>query len=154
MPNNPLDLRFLLGPEELDALRRGYLPDAMKGATRTRVGAMYPPGAPWVDALVDALYGPQPVSPKDRERCLIVLLATRGEPFTLGVHVYWGLMEGLAPEEVGHALLLAGAYHGVPAYATGLLAVQKTCAALKAAIAEQQTDSARILGRLVQVFGV
>ena len=146
-----LDADWALTSAELDALRAGYLPDVMTRVTRLAVASVYPPGAPYVDAIVDSLYGEEPVAPRDRERCVIALLAAQGETLTLALHIYWGLMEGLSPADVGHTVLLAGAYAGVPRYAAGLLVLEKTCTELRKLLSGPSSPA--VLGHFKQVFG-
>lgn len=156
MSQNPTESPSPLSPEALAALQSGYQAVVLREATRQALSSAYPPGAHYVDAVVDSLYDGDPISARDRERCLIALLAVNQEPFTLSVHVYWGLMEGLSLGEIAHTLLLAGAYHGMPVYTTGLLAVQKTCGALSTLVVEQNGEavsSAAVLQRLLQAFG-
>ena len=110
-----------LNLQELEVLRGGYNGVLMREATRKALNDAYPGGAGFINGLLDDLYQGEGLSHLDRERCLIAVLAGRGEALTLGIHIYWGLMEGMSPDEVSHTLLLAGAYQGVPVYATGLL---------------------------------
>ena len=120
-----------LGAEEIGRLRVAYRPELLVAATRGALSGTYPPGAPFVGSVVDLLYGDEPVKPKDRERSLIALLGARQESMNLAIHIYWGLMEGLSPEEIGHTLLLVGAYTGIPGYSTSMVVYAKTFALLK-----------------------
>lgn len=144
----------VLTPEALDVLRGGYRPEAMASATKQALNARYAGGAPFVDTIVDTLYAGAPIAASDRERCLVALLAARGEGLTLAVHLYWALMEGLPVEEVAHVLVLAGAYMGVPAYANGLLVLERTLKALKplAAAGGDAAMSPAVLQKLLADF--
>jgi alkylhydroperoxidase/carboxymuconolactone decarboxylase family protein YurZ len=53
------------------------------------------------------------LTPADRERCLVAILASRGPDVNLAIHVYIALMEGVEPAELGHIAFLAGIYTGV-----------------------------------------
>ena len=141
-----------LTPEELQALRGGYKNEVLREASRQALNGRNPAGADFVNGVIDTLYQGEPLSHVDRERCLIAVLAGRQEPLTLAVHIYWGLMEGLGPEEVGHTLVLAGAYQGIPVYATGLLALEKTTAMLKGLAAEGAVDSGSVLKKIIETF--
>src|SRR5262249_40897490 len=44
---------------------------------------------------------------KDRERCLIAILGSRDAGLNLSLHIYLGLMEGLAPREIADIIFLA-----------------------------------------------
>jgi len=108
------DLRKVLSTDALLALRQRYDRDAMRAAMLNTTVAPYPPMADWNRAIASTFYGDQsPVAPRDRERCLIALLAQKGAQFSLGVHVYWGLMEGLSPDEICHTIGLAACYGGI-----------------------------------------
>src|SRR5262249_2383719 len=87
---------------------------------------------PYIDVINDAFYNTdlpddavpdlrrKALSVPDRERCLIALLAARGESWALAVHVYVGLMEGISPEEIAHIIYLAGIYSGVSNFIGGI----------------------------------
>jgi alkylhydroperoxidase/carboxymuconolactone decarboxylase family protein YurZ len=139
---------------EVEVLRRSYKPEGLLAATRGTLAKAYPPGAAYVGSLVDALYGPEPVAPRDRERSLIALLAARQEQRNLAIHIYWGLMEGLTLDEVCHTLLLAGAYTGIPCYATAILIHQKTCGILQKIAAGPVEGHAPLAigGKLIEAF--
>lgn len=126
----------------------------MREATRNALNEAYPGGLGYVNGVMDTLYLDGPLTHRDRERCLIALLACRQEPFPLGLHLYWGLMEGLNPDEVKHTLLLAGAYHGICVHATGLLVMRKTSTMLRGLAAEGDSavNSALVLRKFIEVF--
>lgn len=141
-----------LTPQELVALRGGYSNVVLREASRKALNGRNPGGSGYVDGVIDTLYQGEPLSHRDRERCLIAVLAGRQEALTLGVHIYWGLMEGLSPEEVSQTLVLAGAYQGIPVYATGLLVLEKTTAMLKGLAAESAVDSVSVLQAFIATF--
>lgn len=143
------DLTTALGAADLEALRAGYQPAAMLAAATGTLGRMHAAGVPYTGAIGAAQYEGGPISPRDRERCLVALLAAQKERLTLAVHLYWGLMEGLSPEELAHTILLVGIYAGVPAYTAGLLVLQGTVAQLQAAVAAGETTSPAVLQRFV-----
>jgi alkylhydroperoxidase/carboxymuconolactone decarboxylase family protein YurZ len=69
-------------------------------------------------ALEEAFYadGGSPrhrLSPTNRERALIPLLASRGDAVNFAVHVYLGWLEGIDTDEIGELIFLGGIYTGV-----------------------------------------
>lgn len=146
------DLTTALADDDLLALRKGYQPAAMLAAATGTLGRLHEAGRPWIGAIGAAQYEGGPLSPKDRERCLVALLAARSERLTLAVHLYWGLMEGLTAAELAHTLMLVGIYDGVPAYTAGLLVLQATVGQLQAAVAAGETSSPAVLQRLVSAL--
>lgn len=146
--------KFPLSSADIKKLKKGYKVATMKAAASATVGKLYPPGAPFATGVVDWLYGSRPISPKDRERCLIALLCQRQDGALLAVHIYWGLMEGLTLNETCHTLLLAGAYTGIPNYSSGLMTLTKTCAILKQAVGAGETQVPQVLEALFIGFGL
>jgi alkylhydroperoxidase/carboxymuconolactone decarboxylase family protein YurZ len=71
------------------------------------------------------------ISAQDRERCIIAILASRGNVRNLAVHIYVALMLNVTPEEIADIIFLAGVYSGVPAVADGLDTQIKTLQALE-----------------------
>jgi alkylhydroperoxidase/carboxymuconolactone decarboxylase family protein YurZ len=118
---------------------------------------LHPGAGPYVEGIARALYptgtNVAPLAPVDRERCVLALLAARGGRFTLAMHVYVGLMEGLAAEEVAHILLLAGVYAGIGAFADGLQVLVRALAALETLVAKGgPLDAAAIVPALRTAF--
>ncbi len=140
------------GNQELDALRQGYKREVMIQTARDTLSQIYPPGAGYIGAIMDSLYTGEPISPMDRERCIISLLATAQGQMPLAVHIYWGMMAGLSLDEVAHTFLLTGAYCGVDKYTTGLLTLQKVIGALKELSAKGDVESQTVLGRFIEIF--
>jgi alkylhydroperoxidase/carboxymuconolactone decarboxylase family protein YurZ len=66
------------------------------------------------------------MQPKDRERCLIAVLASRDAGLNLAIHIYVGLMEGLSPQEIADVIFLGGIYTGVDRISDGLAAEMRT----------------------------
>ncbi|NOZ00885.1 MAG: hypothetical protein GXP54_03225 [Deltaproteobacteria bacterium] len=149
-----VDMSFLLKDTEIESLRKGYNAEVMKAASKGGIAQVYPPGAPFPEGVVDWLYEGTPIAPRDRERCLIALLAQRQDGVMLAIHIYWGLMEGLGLDEIGRTLLLSGAYTGIPNYTAGLFTLKKTCAALKGVVAAGDAQSPTVLGGLLKEFNV
>lgn len=146
------DVTAILGPADLAALRAGYQPAAMNHATIARLAAAMPTAAPWLGAVMEQFYPGTVLAPRERELVLLAMLAARGGAFTLSIHVYWALAEGVSPAEIAQVLLLAGMYDGMSAYVGGLVTFQKTCLALKAACVEGTAASTEVLARLMSAI--
>lgn len=143
------DLTTALSDDDLSALRAAYDARVLFAAATGTLARYHAAGAPYTAAIGAAQYEGGPLSARDRERCLVALLAAQKERMTLAVHLYWGLMEGLTPAELAHTLLLTGIYNGTPAYTNGLLVMDATVKQLAAAVAAGEAGSAAVLGRLV-----
>lgn len=137
-----MQLTNILTSDEVKALVTGYAENraALANFAKTRASAdLYPPGAPLMNALVDYFYvqGASPVAPptlltgKDRERCIISILASHSSSLPLAIHLYWGLGEGLTVAELAEHLVLVGGYSGLDCYTDGLRILSTTLTALK-----------------------
>lgn len=124
-------------------LRTAYDRQVMLSILKDTLPRVYAPAEPYVSAIVDAFFGDVPdeedqprdmLSVKDRERCLIAVLAARGAGFTLAIHIYLALMEDVSLEEIAHILLLAGAYAGIDMFTGGLEVARHTVTALVKAV--------------------
>jgi alkylhydroperoxidase/carboxymuconolactone decarboxylase family protein YurZ len=136
----------ILTKDELKKLRKAYedAPDALANFARKSFNGLYPPGASIFDAIGERFYyqGDPPLPPmsplsqRDREIVLISLLTLRpGARVPLSIHIYWGLMVGLEPAEIGELMLLTGSYGGIDAYTLGLGVLASTLGTLKKASA-------------------
>ena len=123
-------LETVLSDADLAKLRKGYVAQEMCDAAR-RAFAFHPPAMVFADLIVTEHYEKGFLSGKDRERCLIALLASEGTDFTLAVHLYWGLMEGLSPADIAATLLLVGTYQGFDCFAKSGKFMMRTLNALK-----------------------
>jgi hypothetical protein len=139
----------------LDRLRDHYHADVMlagavNGITRHFVGAI--PLATFMGDLYDA----DKMAPIDRQRCLIALMARDAHPLTLGVHVYWGLCEGLSLREVYQTLLLSAGYQGAHHYTTSTRVLEQHVLPLLRALADGPPDRAEtgnVIRELAHRFG-
>lgn len=141
-----------LATEDLEALKKGFDHAGMIAATNGFLDFLNPVGAPYIDNMVNLLYTGDPVSHDDREKILIAILAMRGDPLTLAVHLYWGMMEGLTLAQVGMTLLIVSGYAGVPAYTQSLLTLKTTCQTLKGCIAAGKVSSGDVKNALIATF--
>lgn len=147
------NLANVLSAAELEKLRVGYDKRVFLEANQHAFSDAYPPLGPWTSAVAALLYGDDPLSPQQRELCLITLLAFRAPGLALATHVYWGLMEGLTVQQVCHAVSLAGCYGGFPTLADALVVIQRTLAVFRALVAGPASDSTTVLTAIVREFG-
>jgi alkylhydroperoxidase/carboxymuconolactone decarboxylase family protein YurZ len=147
------NLADVITSTELASLRAGYDKSAFLGANQDAFVDAYPPLASWIQATSKLLYADGPISAQQRELCLITLLAYRAPGVALATHVYWGLMEGLHPEQVCHAASLAGCYGGFPTLGDALVVIKRTFSVLKRlAMDETARASSAVLAALVREF--
>jgi hypothetical protein len=128
------DLTTALPDAALAALRAQYSADFMLAASRAAVAAPHPASAPYVEAVIKGFYDGARMAPRERERVLVALLATQSvaPSLLLAVHLYWGLMEGLAVTDLADTLGLSGVYTGLAHYTAGLKTLRITLDALAA----------------------
>ncbi len=132
------DLSHALTDAQLDALRAHYDAALMFAASRAAIAVPHPPSAGYVNWIIDNLYSPERMAPRDRERTLVALLAsqTLAPSRLLAVHLYWALMEGLPLPELCDTLSLAGVYTGLPHFTAALSTLRTTVDALTELLAK------------------
>jgi len=110
---------------------------------------------PYIGAVASAFYPIEDrtgtMAAKDRERCLISILASRDAGLNLSLHLYLGLMEGLSPRQRADIIFLAGVYTGVDRMSDGLAALVATLSIL--ANPPKSCEVADIVGALLAAFG-
>ena len=144
------DLRTVLSSDALNKLRDGYDASAMRTAMLTATVEPYPPLARWNEAIADTFYGDEsPLAPIDRERCIIALLAHNGAQFSLAVHLYWGLMEGLSVNELCHIIGLAACYAGIPSVGNSYPVLAKVLTTMSRISETSRYGSLDVVERLV-----
>lgn len=147
------DIRTILSDAHLGALRQGYDRASMTSAMVTAIEGRYPPLAAWNREIERLFYREDsPLAPRDRERCLIALLAQSGPPLSLAVHLYWGLMEGMCADEICHTLTLTACYGGVPRLAEAFPALERVLAVVEASAAAGVVDAGSLLTRILNDF--
>jgi alkylhydroperoxidase/carboxymuconolactone decarboxylase family protein YurZ len=147
------DLRGLLSDEKLRALREGYDARATGTATSSPFAEVYPPLHLWVSQTAATFFGPEStLVPRDRERCVIALLAASGVTMSLAIHIYWGLMEGLSVDEICQTIALSGVYGGVQRVAEGFLVLQRALECLSSAVDLGSVGSQVVLTAIVAAF--
>jgi alkylhydroperoxidase/carboxymuconolactone decarboxylase family protein YurZ len=146
------DLRTRLSAVALTKLRDAYDPAVMSHGNVAALRDIYPPLSGWGEEVSATFYDrPGPLTAKDRERCLIALITMLGATLPLGIHVYWGLMEGLSIEEICHTIGLSACYGGLPKASHGFLVVDRTLAVLNR-VAETSADAKTVLDTLIAAF--
>jgi alkylhydroperoxidase/carboxymuconolactone decarboxylase family protein YurZ len=97
----------------------------------SRVFASYGATKNYINAIRKVFFDPHKATKlaldtRDRERCIICLLASRGGQVTLAVHIYMALMLEITPEEIANILFLTGVYTGTDNLAMALMTLEKT----------------------------
>ena len=116
----------VLQPAPLEALRKAYKNEDAVQILSSGIPALDGRTAGYIDAIRHAFYEGANMQPKDRERCLIAVLASRDAGLNLAIHIYLGLMALLSPGEVADIIFLGGIYSGVDRISDGLAAEMKT----------------------------
>ena len=114
----------------LEALRTAYKNEDAVQILSSGIPALDDRTAGYIDAIRHAFYEGANMQPKDRERCLIAVLASRDAGLNLAIHIYLGLMALLSPGEVADIIFLGGIYSGVDRISDGLAAEMKTLTVL------------------------
>lgn len=147
------DLRTIVTEPTLRALRTAYSPEAMLAANLAAVSRVAPQLAAWNDAIAATFYGPtSPLTPRERERCLITLITTTGPGVCLAMHVYWGLMEGIGIDEMIFLVGLAGCYGGLPKATFGIDVMHRVLVALSTLPASNCYAPNDAVGAIVRAY--
>jgi alkylhydroperoxidase/carboxymuconolactone decarboxylase family protein YurZ len=129
-----------LSAEGLKKLKKAFTTKEMESLFVDVMGDRYQRTVDYVDVLHRLFHVDLPkdgrtermrLSEQDRERCIIAMLAGRGETKNLALHIYIALMLGVSSEEIADVIFLAGVYCGVPAAASGLEIHTKVLQALE-----------------------
>jgi alkylhydroperoxidase/carboxymuconolactone decarboxylase family protein YurZ len=115
-----------LSKKALRTLRAHYDRDRMIDNAVVVVGGIFEGGKSWTDAFEMDVYRTDRMKARNRERILISTFTAQGERTALAIHVYWGLMEGIQPDEIQQIVLLSGTYNGLGRYTFGMLTVLDT----------------------------
>jgi alkylhydroperoxidase/carboxymuconolactone decarboxylase family protein YurZ len=129
---SPIEL--VLPDEAMVTLRAGYSRATLEALAVSHLVAPYPQGAELPRAILTHFFpvDGDALAARDRERVILALLLAQGADATqLAIHVYWGLMEGLAVAEIMESLLLAGYYAGIFRYQRAITIVQRTLGAME-----------------------
>ena len=120
----------VLQPPQLQLLRDAYRNQDAVQILSSGIPALDDRTAEYINAIRRAFYEGTAMQPKDRERCLIAVLASRDAGLNLAIHIYLGLMEDLSPGEIADVIFLGGIYSGVDRISDGLAAEVKTLTVL------------------------
>jgi len=145
------DLRTMLEEKDLDEFRAAFDPESLAAANVDAFSTVYPPLSKWAQVTSDTFFD-DAMDARDRERCIIALLAQSGPPLSLAVHIYWGLMEGLTTESVCQAVALAGCYGGLPRAAQAMLVLQSVLQMLVDYPASDTRDATQVFTHLLARF--
>ena len=143
------NLAEVLTASDVTLLRRGYDATALIDLKMSATAAPYPALEPWVTAIGATFFENDALPARDRELCLITLLAYRAPGLSLGTHIYAGLMEGLRVEEICQAIGLSGCYGGLPAFTESISSVRRTLLVLKRCAAGPVQATRAVLEALV-----
>jgi alkylhydroperoxidase/carboxymuconolactone decarboxylase family protein YurZ len=138
------DVTKILTKQELKALRGAYDASLLSDLATQAVVDKFPASGLWVGTIQRILFedpenGGKPllqIGAPERELCLIALMSAEGMRLELGVHIYWGLMEGLKPKQIAALMTLVGVYAGLDRFnaALGVMttALRALCTAAEA----------------------
>jgi alkylhydroperoxidase/carboxymuconolactone decarboxylase family protein YurZ len=140
----PQDVGQLLAPEELAVLRRNFSGSLLYREACRRTAGPYPPAVGPLKSLLGLFYEREALlEPRQREQILSALLAMQGTSGEVAIHAYWGLMEGVTPEQLAATFLLVGVYAGVPRYRSAIQTLCLVCQTLKRLAAHDETADTR-----------
>lgn len=141
----------MLDPNEVETLRRAYDSQQLLDTNSNSFANLYPPFAAWQQTVGTLFFGSEPLSARERELCLVALLAQTPGP-SLATHVYWGLMEGLTIDQIMHAVGLSSCYGGLPVLTRGMFIIQKTLGVLKKVAAAGDCAPSAVMTALIAEF--
>lgn len=142
---------------QIAAIRTGYSRAAVYESTAASLNGRFPPGTPYVNAILEMFYKPEGarMEPGHRERVLIALLAAQAAgSIDIAIHIYWGIAEGLPLDEVLDVLALTGMYGGIDRYADNLGVFANATAVLALAADLGKTDVGSVMAALGAAFSV
>jgi alkylhydroperoxidase/carboxymuconolactone decarboxylase family protein YurZ len=145
----------LLSSAQLDTLRHAYSKEDMVQLLSSGIPGLDDRTTEFIGAIRKAFYdgGAGSMSAKDRERCLIAILASRDAGLNLALHVYCGLMEGLSPQEIADVIFLGGIYTGVDRISDGLAAEMTTLTVLAhTAVPPMSCTVSQVVQALIAAF--
>lgn len=149
----------ILTPTQLSTLRDEYDPAEMNAVLGAPLPALYPACLPYLETIGDLFFGGptgdmtnSPLSAKNRERCLVAILAARGASLNLALHTYMALAENVEPNEIAHTVMLVGAYTGIDNFAGALAAAAKTFVVLGRVADSGSARAKDVFNALVPAF--
>lgn len=154
------DVTQMLKPAEIAALRASYDAQLLSDLATKALVDKFPASGLWVSTIQKILYkdpenGGKPLldlAARERELCLISLLSAQHSGMELGIHVYWGIMEGLEPQQIAALMTLVGVYAGLSRFEAALTVMTITMKALDAAAQAGETEVPGVINRLLAAF--
>lgn len=146
------DVTDLLSPERMARLRKGFDEATMSALATDVLVRKYSESARIVYAIQDSLFGTgrdgnapplADLTDREREACLIVILASQRAKLQLAVHIYWGMMNSISPDEVAGLLMLTGVYTGLGRQTQALDVLRDTSTALDGIVAAAEEEAAK-----------
>lgn len=155
------DVTKVLLPSEIDALRDSYDPEQLSNLATRALVEKFPASGLWVHTIQKILFkdddnGGKPLldlPARERELCLITLMSAQHLGMELGVHIYWGIMEGLEPREIAALMTLVGVYAGLSRFEAALSVMMKAVQAMHEAAECNQTDVLGVINQMLTAFG-
>lgn len=117
----------LLSDDALALLRAGFNRAQLYAVVRHTLNTPLPTVAGWTDFIMDEVFKDDgPLTHAERELIIISQLCAQGEAAPLATHIYWGLVEGLTPQQVAQAIVVTGTYAGAQRYVVGIRVMAQT----------------------------
>jgi len=134
----------ILTSEQVDAIRKGYDRELMNRAAAHAIVSPYPRAQAFADFLTTHFYDSDRWPGDRREQCLITYFTSHsaGNAFNLGVHLYWGLMEGLDVPTIADTILLTSAYAGIDNYSNAIGVLKKVLTLLSSLVTSEDPEKA------------
>ena len=141
---------------QLEILRQAYSEADMTQILSSGIPGLDKRTASFIGTIRQAFYdtSQRTMEPKDRERCLIAILASRDAGLNLALHMYVGLMVGLSQQEIADIIFLGGIYTGVDRISDGLAAEVRMLEVLsQLAVDPTACTVPRVLQAMMAAFG-
>jgi alkylhydroperoxidase/carboxymuconolactone decarboxylase family protein YurZ len=156
------DVTDLLSRRAIRALRKGYDGATMATLATAVMVKDFAESEAYVNAVHDTMYaspdGSEPLlselSGRERETALIPLITSQRAELELAVHVYWGIMEGLSPDEVAGLMLVSGIYSGIGNHNAGIKVMRKVLVPLQQRYLESREMSDEDAAAYLKVWPV
>lgn len=153
------DIPGILPQADIEKIVAAYDPKILAAAISGGLGRDYPPIEPYLEGIGKTLYPEfdaqnpaSPLSPPNRERCLVALLASRSRTVELAIHAYMAIANRVYPPELCHIVVAAGAYTGVDTVGIALGVLKKTFTVLKKLADDDTVDPGTVIARLLPAF--